>query len=162
MSESYRLAIRTARDMHQLGESIGRIVQGGDVLVLTGQLGAGKTTLTQGIAVGMGIDERVTSPTFVIARIHDSPTGGPSLAHVDAYRLGSIAELDDLDLDADLERSVVVVEWGAGLVDDLSEDRIDISIVRSDSADDETRTVELTTTSPRWADGLSNLTEGRR
>ena len=92
----------------------------GDLVVLTGDLGAGKTTLTRGIGAGSRGARCVTSPTFVIARVHPSESGGPALVHVDAYRLGDLAEVDDLDLDASLDDSVTVVEWGEGLVDDLA------------------------------------------
>ena len=97
------------------------------MLVLTGDLGAGKTTLTQGIAEGLGVRGPITSPTFVIARVHPSLVGGPALVHVDAYRLGSALELDDLDLDADLDASVTIVEWGAGLAEQLSESRLELT-----------------------------------
>ena len=99
-------------------------------MVLTGDLGAGKTTLTQGIAEGLGVRGPITSPTFVIARVHPSLVGGPALVHVDAYRLGGLAELDDLDLDTSLEDSVTIVEWGHGLAEGLSEDRLEITLRR--------------------------------
>jgi tRNA threonylcarbamoyladenosine biosynthesis protein TsaE len=136
-----RLSVPSADAMRELGARIGSACVGGDVLILAGDLGAGKTTLTQGIARGMGIADAITSPTYVIARIHPNPAEGPDLVHVDAYRLRSIDELDDLDIDADLERSVVVVEWGSGMADGLSTSRIDISIERPDDAQDETRLV---------------------
>jgi len=110
-------AIATPEDMEALGTMIGGMLRPGDLVVLTGPLGAGKTTLTRGIAEGLGVRGPVQSPTFVIARTHPSLVGGSPLVHVDAYRLGSPAELDDLDID--LERSVVVVEWGRGMVDGL-------------------------------------------
>ncbi|WP_438353759.1 tRNA (adenosine(37)-N6)-threonylcarbamoyltransferase complex ATPase subunit type 1 TsaE [Microbacterium sp. CJ88] len=103
--------------MEAFGEEIGRMLRGGDLVVLTGPLGAGKTTLTRGIAAGLGVRGPVQSPTFVIARTHPSLVGGPVLVHVDAYRLGSAMELDDLDID--VERSVVIVEWGRGMVEGL-------------------------------------------
>ena len=102
------------------------LLRAGDLVVLTGGLGAGKTTLTQGIAEGLGVRGPITSPTFVIARVHPSLVGGPALVHVDAYRLGGFAELDDLDLDTSLEESVTVVEWGHGLAEDLSDDRLEV------------------------------------
>ncbi len=110
------------------GRRLGPLLRGGDVLVLTGDLGAGKTTLTQAIGEGLGVRGPVTSPTFVIARLHPSLVGGPDLVHVDAYRLGSAIELDDLDLDADLDHSVTVVEWGAGLAEQLSDERLEITL----------------------------------
>lgn len=108
-----RREIVSAAAMEALGERVGAALRPGDLLVLTGPLGAGKTTLTRGIAAGLGVRGPVQSPTFVIARTHPSLVGGAPLVHVDAYRLGSAAELDDLDIDFD--RSVVVVEWGRGM-----------------------------------------------
>ena len=110
-----------------LGRELGAALEAGDVVILDGPLGAGKTTLTQGIAAGMQVKGRVTSPTFVIAREHRSTVGGPNLVHVDAYRLvgegGSgdpLGELDALDLDTDLDEAVVVAEWGGGLVEQIA------------------------------------------
>jgi tRNA threonylcarbamoyladenosine biosynthesis protein TsaE len=120
------------QDTQAFGRRLGGLLKGGDVLVLTGDLGAGKTTLTQGIAEGLGVRGPITSPTFVIARVHPSLVGGPALVHVDAYRLGSSLELDDLDLDADLDASVTVVEWGAGLAEQLSESRLELTITGED------------------------------
>jgi tRNA threonylcarbamoyladenosine biosynthesis protein TsaE len=122
--------VADADAMRALGEQLGKTFRAGDLVVLSGQLGAGKTTLAQGIAAGMGVEGPVTSPTFVIARIHRSARSGPDLVHADAYRLGSLAEVDDLDLDASLNDSVTVVEWGKGRVEALSADRIEIFIDR--------------------------------
>ena len=116
--------------MHALGERLGKTLRAGDLVVLSGALGAGKTTLTQGIAIGLGVEGPVTSPTFVISRTHRSTIDGPDLVHVDAYRLGSIEEVDDLDLDSTVENSVTVVEWGMGKVESLSSQRIDVRIAR--------------------------------
>jgi tRNA threonylcarbamoyladenosine biosynthesis protein TsaE len=135
---------------------MGRACTGGDVLILSGDLGAGKTTFTQGMARGIGIDEPVTSPTFVIARVHANPGGGPGLVHVDAYRLGSRLELDDLDLDADLEHSVVVVEWGGGLAEGLADAWVDLVLSRSDDEEDESRVVVITSHGSRW-DGVLTI-----
>ena len=157
MTRVHRFVAPTSDAMAALGEGLGRGSSGGDVLVLIGDLGAGKTTLAQGIARGMGIHEAVTSPTFVIARTHRHPGAGPDLVHVDAYRLGSTLELDDLDLETDLDSSVVVVEWGEGLVDHLSAQRLDIRIERSDAEADETRQIEISATSPRWDEYLDRL-----
>jgi len=112
--------VSTADQMRALGSRLAELLQAGDLVVLSGPLGAGKTTLAQGIGTGLGVRGHVTSPTFVIARRHPSLRGGPDLVHADAYRLGSRAEVDDLDLDADLATSVTVVEWGEGLVEDLA------------------------------------------
>jgi len=103
--------------MDAFGREIGGMLRAGDLVVLTGPLGAGKTTLTRGIGAGLGVRGPVQSPTFVLARTHPSLVGGAPLVHVDAYRLGSPAELDDLDLDVD--GSVVIVEWGRGMVDEM-------------------------------------------
>ena len=148
------LVVPTADDMRAVGALIGSTCRGGDVLVLSGDLGAGKTTFTQGLATGLGIDERVTSPTFVISRVHANDSGGPGLVHVDAYRVGSALELDDLDLDADLATSVVVVEWGGGLAERLSEERLDIVITRSDDDADEQRVMRLAPHGARWQSAL--------
>lgn len=117
----------TAADTKAFGAELGAALEPGDVVILDGPLGAGKTTLTQGIAHGLGVKGRVTSPTFVIARHHRPLSGGPGLIHVDAYRLlgeGSsgdpLGELDSLDLDTELETSVVVAEWGGGLVEQIA------------------------------------------
>ena len=145
------VTVATVADMRALGERLGHVVRAGDLLVLSGDLGAGKTALTQGIGAGLGVRGPVTSPTFVIARVHPSLVGGPPLVHVDAYRLGSLAEVDDLDLDASLEDSVTVVEWGGGLVEVLSDERLEIVIRRSVGADDETRSVTMQGMGPRWS-----------
>jgi tRNA threonylcarbamoyladenosine biosynthesis protein TsaE len=139
------VALPTAEDTRAWGERLGAVLQAGDLVVLTGDLGAGKTTLTQGIAEGLGVRGPVTSPTFVIARVHPSLVGGPALVHVDAYRLGGLAELDDLDLDTSLEDSVTIVEWGHGLAEGLSEDRLEITL----RGDDE-RLATLLAWGPRW------------
>ncbi|MCU1432572.1 MAG: tRNA ((37)-N6)-threonylcarbamoyltransferase complex ATPase subunit type 1 TsaE [Actinotalea sp.] len=116
------------------GRALARLLRAGDLVVLTGPLGAGKTTLTQGLGEGLGVRGQVASPTFIIARVHPSTVGGPALVHVDAYRLGSLEELDALDLDAGLEESVTVVEWGEGLAEVLSEDRLEVTIERPHGA----------------------------
>lgn len=150
---SFSISVPTADAMRELGAEIARSCAGGDVLILSGDLGAGKTTFTQGLARGLGIEEAVTSPTFVIARAHPNPGGGPDLVHVDAYRLGSRLELDDLDLDADVEHSVVVVEWGGGLAEGLADAWVDLVLTRSDDEADETRIVTVTPHGARW-DGV--------
>ena len=135
--------------MRALGRAMAPALRAGDLVILTGDLGAGKTTLTQGLGEGLGVRGPVTSPTFVIARVHPSLTGGPSLVHVDAYRLGDAAELDDLDLDTDLDEAVTVVEWGSGLAETLSADRLELRLTR---ADDDVRTLTLAPVGARWLD----------
>jgi tRNA threonylcarbamoyladenosine biosynthesis protein TsaE len=145
------LSVATAEDMHALGRRIAQQLQPGDLVVLTGDLGAGKTTLVQGIGAGLGVRAPIVSPTFVIARVHRD--GRVPLVHADAYRLGSVAEVDDLDLDADLDDSVTVVEWGEGLVERLAADRLEVRITRPDVTGDETRQVHVVGIGPRW-DGV--------
>jgi len=141
------VVLRTAEETRAWGERLGGLLRAGDLVVLTGELGAGKTTLTQGIAEGLQVRGPITSPTFVIARVHPSLVGGPALVHVDAYRLGGFAELDDLDLDASIEDSVTIVEWGHGLAEGLAEDRVEVTL-----AGDDERRVTLTASGPRWED----------
>ncbi|HEY9349628.1 MAG TPA: tRNA (adenosine(37)-N6)-threonylcarbamoyltransferase complex ATPase subunit type 1 TsaE [Acidothermales bacterium] len=131
--------------MRALGRRLAGLLRAGDLVVLAGSLGAGKTTLTQGIGLGLGVRGPVTSPTFVIARVHPGPV---PLVHVDAYRLGSLAEVADLDLEASLSDSVTVVEWGTGLVEGLADDRLEVTLTRP--SDDETRTVTIRGIGPRW------------
>jgi tRNA threonylcarbamoyladenosine biosynthesis protein TsaE len=169
------LGIPTADGTHALGAALGRVLEAGDLLVLTGELGAGKTTFTQGLAEGLGVRAGVISPTFVLVRIHpnlpDGPRpGGPDLVHVDAYRLESAAEIDDIDLENTMDSSVTVVEWGRGRVEHLAESRLDIELhravggaalepVHEDGAvldfdtdeDDEPRTIVFRGFGPRWA-----------
>jgi tRNA threonylcarbamoyladenosine biosynthesis protein TsaE len=128
-------------DTQALGERIGRVLKRGNVVILNGPLGAGKTSITQGIAKGLNVRGPITSPTFVISRIHPSLSDGPSLIHIDAYRVSSLAEIDDLDIDSDLENSVLVAEWGAGKVDALVEPTCVINLERHD---DDTRTITVT------------------
>jgi tRNA threonylcarbamoyladenosine biosynthesis protein TsaE len=125
-----RLGVPGAAQMRQLGARLAGLLRPADLVVLAGSLGAGKTTLVQGIGEGLGVRGPVTSPTFVIARVHPSLCGGPDLVHADAYRLGSALEVDDLDLDADLDHSVTVVEWGEGLVENLATGHLRITIDR--------------------------------
>ena len=156
------LVVPDREEMQGLGERLARLLVAGDLVVLAGGLGAGKTTLTQGIGRGLEVRGAVTSPTFVIARVHPSTVGGPALVHVDAYRLSSLDEVDDLDLDASLEDAVTVVEWGAGRVEGLAESRLLVEVVRrtgSEAADvladasdaSEPRTVTVTGVGSRWS-----------
>ncbi|MFD7919006.1 tRNA (adenosine(37)-N6)-threonylcarbamoyltransferase complex ATPase subunit type 1 TsaE [Streptomyces sp. NPDC059740] len=129
------LTVRSASAMRDLGRRLAELLRPGDLVLLSGELGAGKTTLTRGLGEGLGVRGAVTSPTFVMAHVHPSLHGGPALVHVDAYRLGGLEEMDDLDLDVSLPDSVIVVEWGEGKVEELSEDRLHVAIHRATGAD---------------------------
>lgn len=145
----------TAADMQRLGVRLGRLVRAGDLLLLSGDLGAGKTTLTQGIGVALGIEGPVTSPTFVLSRIHPGGPGHPDLVHVDAYRLAGVEEVADIDLDSDVDHSVTVVEWGTGVAEQLSANRLEIEIRREHGgrgSGADARTVVLRAVGDRWAD----------
>lgn len=122
--------LRSPEETEQFGERLATLLEPGDLVVLAGGLGAGKTTLTKGIGAGLGVRGPITSPTFVIARTHPCLTAGPPLVHVDAYRLGDSAEIDDLDLDAAAEGSITVVEWGSGLAEQLSDHWLHVSLER--------------------------------
>ena len=139
-------------DTQALGRALADLLQAGDLVVLVGPLGAGKTALTQGIGAGLGVREPVTSPTFVISRVHRD--GRVPLVHVDAYRLGSVADVDDLDLDASAEESVTVVEWGQGLVEQLADEHLE---VRLDRRDDDVRIACLVPHGPGWQARLSEV-----
>ena len=146
------MRLPTAADTHAFGVRLAGVLRPGDLLVLSGPLGAGKTALTQGIGAGLNVTGRVVSPTFVIARVH---RGRLPLVHVDAYRLASLDEVDDLDLDVDLADSVTVVEWGAGLVEQLAESYLEIQLERA--PDSEVRGLELIGHGGDWAQRLSVL-----
>jgi tRNA threonylcarbamoyl adenosine modification protein YjeE len=154
--------VATTDAMGELGARLAAVLRAGDLVVLTGPLGAGKTTMTRGLGAALGARGQVSSPTFVLARTHPT-TAGPDLVHVDAYRLSDPVELDDLDLDWDA--SIVVVEWGRGFVDGISDSVLDVEIARATGADaapadegdpddvpDEPRRVVVTGRGPRWAD----------
>ena len=157
------LTVATPEAMNDLGRRVGGMLTAGDVVVLTGDLGAGKTTLTRGLGEALQVRGAVTSPTFVIARTHPRADDLPPLVHVDAYRLSDPLELDDLDID--FAGSIVVVEWGRGMVEALAPQRLEIDIDRprgsrpesageNDSNDDddvEPRTVTLRAVGDRWA-----------
>jgi tRNA threonylcarbamoyladenosine biosynthesis protein TsaE len=146
--------------MRALGAALAVALRPGDVVVLACELGAGKTTFTQGLGAGLGVRGAVTSPTFVISRVHPPQGDGPPLVHVDAYRLGGVAELDDLDLDTSLEEAVTVVEWGEGIAEGLADDRVEVRIERA-LADDaapgvdaaaDPRRVQIAPVGLRWLD----------
>ena len=149
------MRLETPEDTRELGRSLAPLLRAGDLVVLVGPLGAGKTQLAQGIGAGLRVRGAVTSPTFVIARVHppDTARGGQlPMVHVDAYRLGGIAEVDDLDLDADVDAAVTVVEWGAGLVEQLADGYLEIRLDREDSSDE-----RMATLLPRGADWAARL-----
>ncbi|WP_461023037.1 tRNA (adenosine(37)-N6)-threonylcarbamoyltransferase complex ATPase subunit type 1 TsaE [Thalassiella azotivora] len=155
--------------MHDLGRRLAGVLRPGDLVLLSGDLGAGKTTLTRGLGAGLDVRGAVTSPTFVIAREHPPLGGGPALVHVDAYRLGGLDEVDGLDLESSLDEAVTVVEWGEGLVEGLADVRLEVRIERPHGAvadaaasgsdedtgcgvADEPRTVHLRPVGDRWRD----------
>jgi tRNA threonylcarbamoyladenosine biosynthesis protein TsaE len=152
------LRIATDEDMRDLGRRLAALLRAGDLVILAGPLGAGKTTLVQGIGAGLGVRGPVTSPTFVIARVHPALAGsGPALVHADAYRLGSIGEVDDLDLDTDAASAVTVVEWGTGLAEVLAADRLEISIEPDRETD--SRTVRINAHGARWNGALTGAAD---
>jgi tRNA threonylcarbamoyladenosine biosynthesis protein TsaE len=160
------LVLPTDDDTRAMGRRLAPLLRAGDLVILSGDLGAGKTTFTQGLGEGLRVRGQVTSPTFVIARVHPSLVGGPALVHVDAYRLGGIEELDDLDLDTSLESAVTVVEWGEGVAEGLADTRLEVALSRGQGADGATapagealgpvadtdpRTVRIKPVGQRWA-----------
>ena len=147
VGRSRRVRLPTVEDTQAWGARLGALLEAGDLLVLSGGLGAGKTALTQGVAQGLRVRGPITSPTYVIARVHPSLVGGPDLVHVDAYRLGGLAELDDLDLEASLDEAVTVVEWGHGVAEQLSDDYLEVTL-----SGDDTRTAHLVGHGCRWTD----------
>lgn len=143
------LSVRDADEMHALGIRLGEKLAAGDLVVLVGPLGAGKTTLTRGVGEALGAIGNVSSPTFVIARTHKREDGGAPMVHVDAYRLGSADELDDLDID--FPKSIVLVEWGKGMLDGISDSYLEVEIERDHTGASETREVTITGYGERWA-----------
>ena len=149
----------TVADTRAFGTVLASTLRAGDLIVLSGPLGAGKTALAQGIGAGLGVAGTVTSPTFVIARVHRAGhPGGLPLVHVDAYRLGAVtdprAEVDDLDLDASMDDAVTLVEWGEGMVEQLADTHLTLRIERRD---DETRVVTLESAGPDWIERIAAL-----
>ncbi|WP_025779529.1 tRNA (adenosine(37)-N6)-threonylcarbamoyltransferase complex ATPase subunit type 1 TsaE [Brevibacterium sp. VCM10] len=173
-----RVHLESLEQMRTFAAALAEHLRAGDLLILTGNLGAGKTTFTQSLGKTLDVAGRITSPTFVIAREHPSRTGGPALVHVDAYRLADGEELEDLDLDSELDESITVVEWGAGMAEQLSSDHLDITITPvwdeiaeggnadgepvgandvdepEDEPEDERRTVDLTGRGAAWAERM--------
>lgn len=145
------VGVPDADAMRDLGRRVAVLMRPGDVIIASGDLGAGKTTFAQGLGAGLGVDGPVISPTFVLSRVHRARSGGPGLVHVDAYRLGDAAELDDLDLDASLDDSVTFVEWGSGIAEGLSDVRLAVDIRRGIDPADDTRWVFLNGIGGRWS-----------
>lgn len=146
-----RLEISAPEQMEGLGKRLARQLRAGDLVLLTGPLGAGKTTLTRGIGEGLGAVGTIQSPTFVLARTHRTQAG-PKLTHVDAYRLSSAVELDDLDID--FENSIVVIEWARDFLAGYAENYLEIEIDRS--SEDDVRVVTITPVGERWK-GVSDV-----
>ena len=176
---SFEVRTSDADQTRDLGADLGRLLRAGDLVMLSGGLGAGKTTLTQGIGVGMGVRGRVASPTFIVARVHPSLRGGPDLIHADAYRITDLGDLETLDLDSSLDEAVTVVEWGEGKTEAMSPERLVIDVRRAEGGqacrdghvidledmDDGMRSIVLHAHGSRWngiLDGLVAAHGGRR
>ena len=167
ITATFQVSTSDADQTRSLGEDLGRILAVGDLVMLSGGLGAGKTTLTQGIGVGMGVRGRVASPTFIVARVHPSLSGGPDLIHADAYRIKDLSDLETLDPDSSLDEAVTVVEWGEGKTEAMSNERLSIEVRRASGGqadtdgdiidlehmDDGTRLIVLRAHGHRW-DGV--------
>ena len=167
ITATFQVSTSDADQTRSLGEDLGRILAAGDLVMLSGGLGAGKTTLTQGIGIGMGVRGRVASPTFIVARVHPSLSGGPDLIHADAYRIKDLSDLETLDLDSSLDEAVTVVEWGEGKTEAMSDERLSIEVRRASGGqadtdgdiidlehmDDGTRRIVLRAHGHRW-DGV--------
>ena len=167
ITATFQVSTSDADQTRSLGEDLGRILAAGDLVMLSGGLGAGKTTLTQGIGIGMGVRGRVASPTFIFARVHPSLSGGPDLIHADAYRITDLNDLETLDLDSSLDEAVTVVEWGEGKTEAMSNERLSIEVRRASGGqaetdgdiidlehmDDGTRVIVLRAHGHRW-DGV--------
>ena len=176
---SFEVRWSDADQTRDLGADLGRLLRAGDLVMLSGGLGAGKTTLTQGIGAGMGVRGRVASPTFIVARVHPSLRGGPDLIHADAYRITDLGDLETLDLDSSLDEAVTVVEWGEGKTEAMSPERLVIDVRRAEGGqacrdghvidleymDDGMRSIVLHAHGSRWngiLDGLVAAHGGRR
>lgn len=169
---AWELRTATADGTRAVATALAEVLRPGDLLVLDGPLGAGKTTFTQGLGGALGVRGPVASPTFVISRVHPSEVGGPALVHVDAYRLGGGGDIDDLDLEADLADAVTVVEWGRDVAWHLTDSPLLVELSRPEGAEtaaaagttaedttaedtddlDEPRTLRLLVSGPRWDD----------
>jgi tRNA threonylcarbamoyladenosine biosynthesis protein TsaE len=147
------IELPTAADTRAFGRRMASVLRTGDLIVLGGPLGAGKTTLVQGIGDGLRVSGRIASPTFVIARVHPGPV---PLVHVDAYRLASLEEVDDLDLDVSADEAVTVVEWGEGKAEQLADSYLLITLDRA--RDSEQRTATLIAHGGDWATRITALT----
>lgn len=180
-----RVNVKSLEQMRRFAAVLAGHLRAGDLLILTGNLGAGKTTFTQSLGEGLDVAGRITSPTFIIAREHPSRGDGPALVHVDAYRLADGDELEDLDLDSELDESITVVEWGAGMAEQLSSDYLEITItpvwpgneeivgadtdagdegiedvgadIGDEEAEDERRAVDLVGHGPAWAERMPQV-----
>ncbi|ACU86108.1 conserved hypothetical nucleotide-binding protein [Brachybacterium faecium DSM 4810] len=162
---AHEIRTRDAEGTRAVARALAGALRAGDLLVLDGPLGAGKTTFTQGLGDGLGVRGPVASPTFVIERVHPSLGDGPDLVHVDAYRLGGEGEIDDLDLEADLDRAVTVVEWGRDRVEHLADSALLVVLDRPDRVEDpedpdEPRTLHLVPSGPRWDEAAILRLEG--
>ena len=155
-AKGIRIELPTPQATHEFGRRLGERLRAGDLILLAGDLGAGKTALTQGIGAGLGVVGQVASPTFVLARVHrPAPGRRVGLVHVDAYRLSGALELDDLDLDSELTRSAVVVEWGTGLAERLGDAHLRIDLERRP---DDRRIARISPVGGDWARRLASLT----
>ena len=143
--------IESPEAMHRLGSRIATLLRPGDLVVLDGPLGAGKTTFARGVGQGLGVRGDVSSPTFVIARRHRPGSGAAALLHIDAYRV-TPQELEDMELDLEAADAVALVEWGAGKVDDWAADRLVIEIALDHGDIAAPRTVTFAGIGPRWQD----------
>jgi len=147
------IVLETAEATRDLGRRLAGELQAGDLVLVVGELGAGKTTFAQGVGEGLGVEGTVASPTFIIARVHRAAQGRPALVHADAYRLTSLAELDDLDLDESIQDSVTLVEWGEGIAEVLNDSYLTVTLDRGRGGETGgvARTATITATCPRWA-----------
>lgn len=161
---SFTITVHSSDQTRAAGELLAKHLRRGDLVMLSGGLGAGKTTFTQGIGSGLQVKGRVSSPTFIVARVHPSLVGGPDLIHADAYRIKDLTDLETLDLDSTLDQAITVIEWGEGKTEQLSADRLEIEIHREqggiatssdgvvdlEEMDDGKRTITIRPLGKRW------------